>query len=50
MPLNAFATEMPETCADLERVHAALGYAPKVALPEGLARFVEWFHRYAEGR
>jgi UDP-glucuronate 4-epimerase len=38
--------DMFETCADLTRVQAALGYAPKVPLETGLRRFVEWFKSY----
>ncbi len=38
--------DMVETCASLDRVHAAVGYAPKVPLEEGLRRFVEWFKSY----
>jgi UDP-glucuronate 4-epimerase len=38
--------DMFETCADLTRIQAAIGYAPKVPLDEGLRRFVEWFRRY----
>jgi UDP-glucuronate 4-epimerase len=37
---------MFETCADLTRVHAAIQFAPKVSLEEGLRRFVEWFRGY----
>jgi len=37
------AGDMESTCADLTRVHAATGYAPKVTLAEGLAEFAEWF-------
>ena len=44
--LPALATEMPATCADLSRIHAAVGYAPKVSLEEGLGRFIDWFKRY----
>jgi UDP-glucuronate 4-epimerase len=44
--LPPLATEMPATCADLRRIHAAVGYEPKVALEEGLARFVGWFRQY----
>ena len=29
--------------ADVSRLSALTGYAPKVGLEEGLARFVEWF-------
>ncbi len=38
--------EMFETCADLTRIQAAIGFAPKVPLEEGLRRFVEWFRGY----
>lgn len=47
--LPPLATEMPETCADLSRIRAAVGYEPKVALEEGLKRFVDWFRRYHGG-
>jgi UDP-glucuronate 4-epimerase len=38
--------DMVETCADLTRVQAAIGYAPKVALEDGLRGFAEWFCGY----
>jgi len=38
--------EMLETCADLSRVQAAFGFAPRVPLEEGLRRFVAWFKGY----
>jgi UDP-glucuronate 4-epimerase len=38
--------DMFETCADLTRIHAAVGYTPRVPLEEGLRRFVEWFKGY----
>jgi UDP-glucuronate 4-epimerase len=41
---------MPATCADLTRIHAAVGYQPKVTLEEGLRRFVDWFRGYQGGR
>ena len=44
--LPAQIGDMAETCADLERVQAAIGYQPKVPLEEGLRRFVEWFKGY----
>jgi len=44
--LPPLATEMPETCADLHRIRAAVGYEPKVTLEEGLPRFVDWFKAY----
>lgn len=40
------AGDMIETCADLTRVHAAIGFAPKVPLEDGLRHFVEWFRGY----
>jgi UDP-glucuronate 4-epimerase len=38
--------DMLETCADLTRVRAAINFAPKVPLEEGLRRFVAWFREY----
>lgn len=38
--------DMPETCADLTRIRAAVGYEPRVPLEEGLRRFVAWFQDY----
>jgi UDP-glucuronate 4-epimerase len=38
--------DMLETCADLTRVRAAIGFTPKVALEDGLRSFVEWFKSY----
>ncbi|MFA6961446.1 MAG: NAD-dependent epimerase/dehydratase family protein [Opitutaceae bacterium] len=38
--------DMVETCADLTRVQAALGYSPRTPLSEGLRSFVEWFKMY----
>jgi UDP-glucuronate 4-epimerase len=35
--------DMPETCASLARIQAAVGFEPKTPLEDGLARFVEWF-------
>jgi len=31
------------TCADINQIAQAYGYKPKIALEEGIARFVEWF-------
>jgi UDP-glucuronate 4-epimerase len=45
--LPPLATEMNATCADLTRIHAAVGYEPKVPLEEGLRRFVHWFQHYS---
>jgi UDP-glucuronate 4-epimerase len=38
--------DLVETCADLTRVQAAVGYAPRVALEDGLRGFVDWFKTY----
>jgi len=38
--------DMFETCADLTQVQAAIQFAPKVPLEEGLRRFVEWFREH----
>jgi UDP-glucuronate 4-epimerase len=38
--------DVPVTCASLDRVSAAIGYAPKTPLEEGLKHFVEWFQSY----
>jgi UDP-glucuronate 4-epimerase len=38
--------DMFETCADLTRIQAAIQFAPKVPLEEGLRRFVAWFREY----
>jgi UDP-glucuronate 4-epimerase len=38
--------DMFETCADLTKIQAAIGYAPKVSLEDGLRQFVEWFREY----
>jgi len=38
--------DVPETCASLDRIHAAIGYAPRVPLEDGLRHFVDWFRNY----
>ena len=38
--------DMFETCADLTRVQAAIGFTPKVSLEDGLKNFVGWFRDY----
>lgn len=38
--------DMFETCADLTRIQAAIGFAPKVPLEDGLRNFVAWFRGY----
>lgn len=44
--LPAQLGDMPETYANIDRIHAAVGFEPKVPLEEGLTRFVSWFHEY----
>jgi len=44
--LPAQAADVPETCASLDRIHAAIGYAPRVPLEVGLRHFVSWFRNY----
>jgi UDP-glucuronate 4-epimerase len=39
-------TEMPETCADLSAVQAAIAYSPRISLEEGVKRFVAWHREY----
>jgi UDP-glucuronate 4-epimerase len=44
--LPAQPADVPVTCASLDRVSAAIGYAPKTPLEEGLKHFVTWFQDY----
>jgi UDP-glucuronate 4-epimerase len=37
------AGDIVKTCADLTRIHDAVGYTPQVSLEDGLKRFVDWF-------
>lgn len=39
--------DVPATWADISASRAELGYAPKVPLAEGVARFVDWYRGYA---
>ncbi|HQF39632.1 MAG TPA: NAD-dependent epimerase/dehydratase family protein [Opitutaceae bacterium] len=39
-------TEMPETCADLTRIRAAVGYEPRTPIEDGLRRLVDWIREY----
>jgi UDP-glucuronate 4-epimerase len=38
--------DMIETCASIDRLQAAIGFAPKVTLEDGLKQFVSWFRDY----
>jgi len=44
--LPAQPGDMVETCADLTRAEAAINFKPRVALEDGLRRFVDWFKGY----
>ncbi|MFT3868716.1 MAG: NAD-dependent epimerase/dehydratase family protein [Nibricoccus sp.] len=44
--LPAQPGDLPETCASIDRVKAAVGYEPRTSLDDGLAAFVEWFKAY----
>ena len=32
-----------ETCADVEDLRQAVGFAPKTAIADGIGRFIDWF-------
>jgi UDP-glucuronate 4-epimerase len=38
--------DVPETCADVGDLAAAVGFAPKTPIEEGIGRFVEWYREY----
>ena len=38
----------PDTEADVSELFRLVGYAPKVSVEEGVARFVEWYRGYYE--
>lgn len=38
--------DVTETYADVSKLHALIGYAPKVKLEEGIPRFVDWYRGY----
>jgi UDP-glucuronate 4-epimerase len=38
--------DVPETCADVEALRAAVGFAPSTSVAEGISRFVDWFRAY----
>ena len=44
--LPAQPGDLPETCASIDRVKAAVGYEPRTSLDDGLKNFVEWFKSY----
>lgn len=38
--------EVKETCADVNDLHAAVGFAPSTSIREGITKFVEWYLEY----
>jgi UDP-glucuronate 4-epimerase len=45
--------DVSQTCADISRATAELGFSPRTSFPEGLAHFVAWYrstHRAVAGR
>lgn len=39
--------DVPVTCADIEDLHAATGFAPATRLQDGIANWIAWFNDYA---
>ena len=39
-----------ETCADIDDLAAAVGFAPKTPIEDGIGRFVDWYRNYVDGR
>lgn len=46
--LPAQPGDVDVTCADISRSREKLGFEPKVELPDGLGRFVEWYRDHPE--
>jgi UDP-glucuronate 4-epimerase len=42
--------DVPETCADIDDLAAAVGFAPKTPIAEGVGRFVDWYRDYTQGK
>jgi UDP-glucuronate 4-epimerase len=42
--------DVRQTCADIGRASAELGYAPSTPLSEGLARYVHWYRNISSDR
>ncbi|MBT3193507.1 MAG: NAD-dependent epimerase/dehydratase family protein [Verrucomicrobia bacterium] len=38
--------DVPATYADIDRIHAKLGYEPTTPISEGIPKFVAWYKRY----
>jgi UDP-glucuronate 4-epimerase len=39
--------DVPETCADIADLQAAVGFTPATPIAEGVRRFVDWYRGYA---
>jgi len=39
--------DVSATFADVAELHGLCGYAPRIALEDGLPRFVRWFQTFA---
>jgi len=46
--LPAQPGDVEDTLADMTDLQTAIGYAPKVAIDEGVERFIQWFKVYAD--
>ncbi|MCA9427358.1 MAG: GDP-mannose 4,6-dehydratase, partial [Candidatus Omnitrophica bacterium] len=40
--------DVPLTLADISRARDELGYEPKISVPEGIQRFVDWYRSSAQ--
>ncbi len=40
------AGDVPDTCADISDLTAAIGFRPSTPIEEGVERFVAWFREY----
>lgn len=38
--------DVPATCADVDALQRAVGFAPATPLETGIARFIEWYRDY----
>jgi len=44
--LPAQPGDLPETCASIDRIRAAIGFEPTMPIEQGLREFVAWFKSY----
>jgi len=38
--------DVPETCADVDELQQAVGFAPRTPVADGILRFTEWYRGY----